>query len=190
MRTVLFLLCISLTGTACITGRAQSPPERPALEVPMPPSRTIPQVPSPDPPPTLDPVEDLPSASKPASPTRNNRPPATRDKETQKPDPKPETTTTPPPVDPVPVDKPQSPPLRMPQGDGTAMARQVTDIIERTRRTLNGIDYGRLNNDRKKAYDDAKLFAQQAEDAVKVSNLVFARELADKAERLAKELQK
>jgi hypothetical protein len=65
----------------------------------------------------------------------------------------------------------------------------VSDVIERTRRTLNSIDYGTLSNARKKAYDDAKLFAQQAEDALKTNNVVFAKELAEKAERLAKELQ-
>ena len=42
---------------------------------------------------------------------------------------------------------------------------------------------------RKKAYNDAKLFATQAEEAINAANLVFAKELADKAERLAKELQ-
>ena len=133
-----------------------------------------------------DPVEDLPSTSKPTSPTRNTRPPAKEPQ--QKPDPKPE--TPPPATDPVPA-QPQTSPLRLPQtGDGTAVSRQVTDIIERTRRTLNGIDYGPLSNVRKKAYDDAKRFAQEAEDALKQSNLVFAKELADKAERLAKEIQK
>jgi hypothetical protein len=189
MRTILFVVIVSVSGAACITGRAATPAERPALEVPMPPSRTIPQLPPPESTPMPEPVEDLPSAAKPSSPVRNSRPPATRDaKETQKPEPKPE--TAPPPVDPAPP-QPQTPPLRMPSaGDTTAISRQVTDIIERTRRTLNGVDYGQLTAVRKKAYDDAKLFAQQAEDALKQSNLVFAKELADKAERLAKELQK
>src|SRR5688572_21759896 len=190
VRISLLVALSTVAASGCITARAQSPADRPALEVPMPPSRTIPQVPAPEPSPMPEPVEDLPSANKPTSPVRNNRPTASRDKdkEVAKPDPKPE--TTPPPVDPVP-EKPQAPPLRMPQtGDSGAVARQVTDIVERTRRTLTGIDYGRLNSDRKKAYDDAKLFAQQAEDALKLSNVVFAKELADKAERLAKELQK
>ena len=176
---------LATASGACLTGRAQTPAERPALDVPPPPSRAIPQLPAPETSTPPEPTEET-STAKPSAPNRNPRPPATKDP--QKPDPKPET----PPADPVPTPpQPQTPPLRLPQaGDSTAVARQVTDIIERTRRTLNGIDYGSLSNIRKKAYDDAKLFAQQAEDALKASNLVFARELADKAERLAKELQK
>ena len=74
-----------------------------------------------------------------------------------------------------------------PAGDATAT--QIRDSIERTRRALEKIDYGTLSNLRKKAYDDAKLFTTQTEEALKASNLVFAKELADKAERLTKELQ-
>ena len=67
--------------------------------------------------------------------------------------------------------------------------QQVRDTIARTRAVLEKIDYGPLSETRKKQYDDAKLFANQAEQELKSSNLVAAKELADKAERLAKELQ-
>ena len=76
-----------------------------------------------------------------------------------------------------------------PQGDANAVSRQIRDSVEQTRRALDKIDYQPLTRDRKKAYDDAKLFATQAEEAINAANLVFAKELADKAERLAKELQ-
>ena len=144
-------------------------------------------MPSPEAPAPLEPVSEMPAASKPSAPQRNSRPPASKD--ATKPDPKPET----PPTEPVtpPPAQPTTPPLRMPQpGDANAAARQITDTIERTRRTLNGIHYQSLTPERRKAYEDAKLFATQAEDALKASNLVFAKELADKAERLAKEIQK
>ena len=36
-------------GAGCLTGRAATPAERPALEVPPPPDRVIPQVPAPEP---------------------------------------------------------------------------------------------------------------------------------------------
>ena len=45
-----------------------------------------------------------------------------------------------------------------------------------------------MNNERKKAYNDAKLFIQQAEDAIKQGNFVFAQGMANKAETLAREL--
>ena len=54
--------------------------------------------------------------------------------------------------------------------------------------TLNGIDYGKLQETRKKQYDEAKLFATQAEQALKENNLVVAKEFAYKADRLTREL--
>jgi hypothetical protein len=51
------------------------------------------------------------------------------------------------------------------------------------------VDYGRLSDGARKAYNEAKLFMQGAEGALKESNFELARELAGKAEKLAKELQ-
>ena len=82
------------------------------------------------------------------------------------------------------------PQLRTPETANSAqLAQQIREMVDRTRGILGKIDYGPLRNEHKKAYDDAKLFAGQAEDALKAKNLVFAKELADKAERLAKQLQ-
>ena len=50
------------------------------------------------------------------------------------------------------------------------------------------MDYRQLTNVRKRYYDDAKRYLQQAEDALKGGNEVFAKGVADKAETLAKEL--
>jgi hypothetical protein len=61
--------------------------------------------------------------------------------------------------------------------------------VERAKAILDKIDYGPQSDARKKQYEDAKKFATQAEEALKENNLVFAKDLADKAERLAKELQ-
>ena len=60
--------------------------------------------------------------------------------------------------------------------------------IDTARGILNGVNFGPLSNERKKAYNDAKLFLQQAEDALKQGNLAFAQGVATKAETLAKEL--
>jgi outer membrane biosynthesis protein TonB len=181
VRAGLLVVLTALSG-ACVTTRAATPADRPALVVPPPPPRVITPPPVAETTPQPEPVGELPTASKPPARPRPPQP-----KEPVKPDPKPE---TPPDTAPIP---PVTPPLAQPQlrvpESGDASARQVRDIIERTRRMLLGIDYGPLSDVRKKAYDDAKIFAQQAEDALKLNNVVFAKELADKAERLAKELQ-
>ena len=53
---------------------------------------------------------------------------------------------------------------------------------------LNRVDYRALNADARTQYDTAKRFIRQAEDAVRAKNLVFAKNLADKAAALAAQL--
>ena len=60
--------------------------------------------------------------------------------------------------------------------------------VERANTMLSGVDYGPLSNNRKKAYNDAKRFIRQAEDALKRRNFAFAQGVATKAETLAREL--
>jgi hypothetical protein len=177
-----FLLAAS---SACATTLREPVVERPALEVPPPPPRVIAPLPVPDLPQQEPPVED-PAEIKPPAPVKPKPQP-----QAPKPEAKPDTPVDPlpPPVTAPPVAPPQPTLTTPPQGDATAIARQIRDSIVRTRGSLEKVNYGPLSNERKKAYDDAKLFATQADDALKANNLVFAKELADKAERLAKELQ-
>ena len=176
-------------SSACVTTRGEPVVIRTPLEVPPAPPRVITPLPLPEPPTPVEELVEDPAAEKPPTPPK----PKPAPNNSKPPDAKQE----PPPIEPVPPvappPAPTGPPAPTlstpPQGDANALSRQIRDNIERTRRTLEKINYGPLSNDRKKAYDDAKLFATQAEDALKVSNLVFAKELADKAERLAKELQ-
>lgn len=190
VRTTAFVVLCTAGAVGCLTGRAQTQTERPALDVPAPPDRVVPQVPPPEPPlPAIEPVEDLSSGTKPAPPARN-KPLASRPtgqdpppKSEAKPDP-PVTEATPPPATP-----PPAPQLKLPE-NADAQSRTIRDTIERTRRMLGGTDRSKLSSrDRQKAFDDAQLFMKQAEDALNAKNLVFAKELADKAERLAKEVQ-
>jgi outer membrane biosynthesis protein TonB len=175
------LAVASLAGaTACTTTKAATPVERPALEVPPPPPRVV--EPTPVPPPQLQPVESLGPGAPPA-PSRP-RPPA---KDAQKPDPKPE---EPKPVEPAPPPTQPPPVLRMPETANTAqLTTQIQEAIARSKAILGGVDYRRLSPVAVKAYKESQMFAQQAEDALKANNLPFAKELADKAERLARELQ-
>ena len=98
------------------------------------------------------------------------------------------------PVEPLPVDPPPAPAgppaqLRTPQtADTSGAARTVRTTIDTARALLNSVNFGPLSNERKKAYNDAKLLMQQAEDALKEGNLGFAQGVASKAETMAREL--
>lgn len=179
------MICLSAAvGTACSTARAATPIERPALEVPPPPPRVIVPLP-PAEAPQPEPVPGLPpetSAGAPARPRPQNNKPT----DPAKPEAKPETPTT----DPQPQQQATPPPqLRTPEGANAQLANQIRDTINRVTATLDRIDPNTLSEPRKKAHTDARLFARQADESLKSGNLVFAREMADKAERLAKELQ-
>ena len=184
------LLALALAGAAlasCSTTQARVPVEVPALDVPPVPPRLIePAPPPPPPPPIMEPVGDLP----PVSPTTNRpRPQPPRDAS------KPEVKTEPPPVEAAappaaPAATPAVPPLRTPNTpDGNEAARQIRELNDRARALLNSTDYQALSDDRKAVYNDAKRIVTLAEDAMKAANFVFARNLAEKAEKLARELQ-
>jgi hypothetical protein len=61
----------------------------------------------------------------------------------------------------------------------------VRDTLARAARDLSRVDYGRLSADARAQYDQSKRFTQQAEQALKDRNFVFAATLADKAATLA-----
>jgi hypothetical protein len=180
-RGLLLLLLVAPMG-ACASAQAKAPIERPNLEVPPPPPRLIePATPVETPP--LDPVAELP-----ANPTTTKpRPAPTRDTTKPAEPPKPEPVVEQPPVSPPPPATPPLPPLRTPNSPDAG--KQVQEVIDRATAALNAIDYRVLSNERRAQYDNAKLLVKQAEDAVKAGNFDFAKNLADKAERIAKELQ-
>ena len=55
-------------------------------------------------------------------------------------------------------------------------------------RDLGRVDYRKLSNEGRSQYDQAQRFAEQAEQALKERNFVFAATLADKAATLASQL--
>jgi outer membrane biosynthesis protein TonB len=175
-------VCGALASGACATAIAKVPADRPALEVPAPPPRVI--EPTPQPEPSMpEPVGELPPAALPSP-----RPKPTPSREPPRAEPKPETPAveTAPPVAPV-APPPQ---LRTPgTADGAEAARQVHEVLDRANKTLASIDYRRLNKDRRGQYDTAKNLITQSEESLKASNFDIARNLADKADRIAKELQ-
>lgn len=181
-----------VASLGCASAQAKGKPaDRPALVVPAPPLRIIEPATEPPPP---EPVAELPPP--PSSPPRTSRPPAPKPAatdaraEAKAGEPKPGESK---PVEPAPVDPPPpvspSAQLRTPQtSDTSAAAKNVRVTIDTANGLLSTVDYAPLSNVRKKAYNDAKLFMQQSEDALKQGNLVYAQAMANKAETLAKEL--
>ena len=183
-------LVLLIPAVACASAQAKSPAARPNLEVPAPPPRVIEAMPSE--PPLPEPVGELPAA--PATPRPRTSPPPVSRESSNKPDPKPEAA----PVDqapaailtPPPPAATATPQLRKPGApDGAEASRQVRDVIDRAKKTLGSIDYQRLSTERRDQYDSANLLITQSEDAIKTLKFDIARNLADKADRIAKELQ-
>ena len=184
---VLVFSAAAMSGCASVQAKSK-PADRPPLMVPPPPPRII------EPAEVIEPVGDLPNSPSgaasraprreaPPKPASEARPEAKAGASSEKP-------LEQPPVESAPVPPPvPAAQLRTPQtADTSAAARTVRTTIDTARTLLNGVSFGPLSNARKKAYNDAKLLLQQAEDAVKEGNLAFAQGLANKAETLAREL--
>jgi hypothetical protein len=177
----LAIIALAAATGACATTHAAVPIERPPLEVPPAPARLVEPALLPQPA-GPEPVGDLPPASSTGAKPKPASSPA-------KPDPKSE----PPPVDPPatpPAAQPPVPPLRTPDSPNAVEAtRRIQEITARAEGILKVTDFGALSRARQEQYRNAQLLISQAEAAVKAANFEFARNLAEKAERLAKELQ-
>jgi hypothetical protein len=201
------LIATALAGLATLAGACASAsgkprPSEPALAIPPPPPRVVPINAEP----IAEPVNDLPGgapvtsgASAPRT-GRGNREAVPRPQGTDtRPDAKPGTPTAPggattagetPPVTEPPATPaaPTGPPPQLRTADSLNNEGTVRAMIDRARQILGTVDYRRLPDVRKKAYNDAKKFADQADEALKQGNVVFALGVAGKAETLAREL--
>jgi hypothetical protein len=61
----------------------------------------------------------------------------------------------------------------------------IRDLLGRATRNLSRVNAATLNNDGRAQYDQARRFIEQAEEALKIRNIVFAGKLADKAATMA-----
>lgn len=176
--SVLLVTLAVCAASACKTVRAATPVERPNLEVPPPPPRIIEPVPVPEPEP--EPVVEPPAASG-AKPKPSPPPVKPETKAEAPPEP-----ATPPPATPPAQPPPQ---LRTPgMPSGVEAARQVQAILDRAGGMLKRVNFNRLSAELKNSYQTAQRFMEEGERELKASNYVLAREMAEKAERLAKEL--
>jgi hypothetical protein len=171
-------LCAIVFLTAWLGGcvaKAQAvsvEPEMPALDPPPPPPRVVATYLDEEEEPEPAPV--APTTEKPATPAR----PATRPA-------RPESRVDPPRVE---AEKPALPPplvLAPKPGSEVQTEAAIRDLLGRASRDLSRVNVASLNADGKAQFATAQRFLQQAEEALKGHNLVFAGKLADKAATLA-----
>jgi type IV secretory pathway VirB10-like protein len=176
-------VALALAAAGCAKTQAKTVPDGPPLEVPAPPPRVIAPI---DEPLAATPAEPAEPAPAPASTTRRpvRRAPAATDvpQRTEQP---PAVETGPPQAAPEPV-APAAPPATL-RAPGTA-EKPVRDRLGVAQRDLGRVDYSKLSEDGRAQYEQSKRFIQQAEQALKDQNIVFAQTLADKAATLAAEL--
>jgi hypothetical protein len=171
----LVILAVAVSG--CVTAQAKADPAAgPALSPPAPPPHTIIPVEI-APEPAAAPLGPAPVVVKPAA-----KPPAVKpDKPAEKPAEKSDAPGIAPPPSPPPAPSPQL----QTTANVTEAEKRIRARMAQASWDLDHTDYRALTAERRAQYDTAKRFIQQAEDALRVRNVVFAEQLADKAATLA-----
>jgi hypothetical protein len=185
--TVAVVLVCSIGAGGCRRLSARTAPEPPPpLDVPAPPPRVVEALGTDSPAPGT--LVDAPTSAAPSS----RRPPPRV--ETPKPEPKPveppaaPVTEVPPPVEPA---KPATTLQTTSPEREAALEQEIRSKLEVAAKTLNSIDYNKkLSRSEQQQYDQAKSFLARAEEAMRgpAKNLVFARQLAENAEKMAAQL--
>jgi hypothetical protein len=171
------LLGLALVASGCAKAQAHVEPELPSLAPPPPPPRVIaiyePEVEA------TPVVEPEPTETAEAPRPRPARPQGNRN----------ENATRPEPARPEPAVRPNtSPPaltLKPASGAEAKTEASIRGLLDRAGRDLERVNYAALDNDGRAQYDTARRFRQQAEEALKNRNYVFAGKLADKAATMA-----
>jgi hypothetical protein len=183
--TVAAIFVCSVMAGGCSRLSARSAPvPPPPLDVPAPPPRVVEALGTDSPSPGT--LVDAPES---AAPSTRRPPPRV---EIPKPEPKPveappsPVTEVPPPVEPA---KPTTTLQTTPPEREAALEQEIRTKLDVAARTLNGIDYNKkLSRSEQQQYDQAKGFLARAEEAIRAKNLVFARQLAENAEKMAAQL--
>lgn len=173
MRVVAIVLLTASLGACAAKAQVRTEVVVPPLDPPPPPPRVV-AVYAPDP----EPLPVTPTVE-PATPVR---PPARPARPEQRPDPP----ATPEPAETV-AHPPAPPSLTMTPSPGSESqtVAAIRDLLDRARRDLSRVNTASLNGDGRAQYDTARRFIQQADDALKARNVVFAGKLADKAATMA-----
>jgi hypothetical protein len=170
-------------ASGCAKVQARTEPVMPELTPPPPPPRVVETYPEEAPvvveAPATETATSAPAARNTAKPPVS---PTTKPDTTAKPEP--------PRIEPEkPAAQPQPQPpaltLKPTPGSESTTEGSIRRLISNASRDLARVNYGSLNQDGKAQYDTAKRFMQQADDALRSGNLVFAGKLADKAATMA-----
>jgi hypothetical protein len=180
----LLLCAIAAATPGCMRARAATVvPSGPPLDIPAPPPRIVLPLDL-----EAEAETEPPPAQPVSSPDEPRRPPAPAK-------PRPAAPTEAPKVAeeaPRPVPAPPPPATTTlqttPAAEQGEVERAIRGSMNRATAALNKIDYRALNANARTQYDTAKRFIEQAEDAIRMKNLPFAKNLADKAAVLAAQL--
>ena len=179
----------AFAASACSRATAKSSADNPPLETPAPPPRDVEPIDTETPAPVPLPQEPARNAPRLRPAPSSQQPRENRTEPPKVEPPKPE----PPPAAPEPP-KPEEAPRppttlqTMPTTAEGEVERSIHATLQRANADLNRVDYRTLNADAKNQYDTAKSIIRQANEAIRAKNLLFAKNLADKAAALAAQL--
>jgi hypothetical protein len=168
---------LAVLAGGCVKAKAHVEPAMPTLVPPPPPPRVVGVYPPPEEPePAVAPAPVEPDTEPPPPPRRR---PGNRSDNASRPEPAPAEPET----------RPAAPPptltLKPPSGSEAKTEASIRGLLERAGRDLSQVNVGALDPDGRTQYDTARRFLQQAEEALKTRNYVFAGKLADKAATMA-----
>ena len=179
------MMLLSLLASGCARAHAKTAPDAPSLEMPPPPARDVE-------PTDTDAPAPMPLVQEPAHTTPPRPRPAPREQPRSEPPKSEPPKAEPAPAEPAkPVDEvPKSPsPLQTaPATVEGEVERAIRTTLTKATSDLNRVDYRALNTDARTQYDTAKRFIGQADEEIQAKNLVFAKNLAEKAAALAAQL--
>jgi hypothetical protein len=182
-RVLSLIVVVAATAAGCSHAQAKATLEMPPLEMPAPPPRDVQPIEVETPPPlplVSEPARNPPARLRPAPPAKP-----------EPPKPEPPKSDPPPAEPPKPAEEPPKPLTTLQTTPATAegeVERVIRASIQRANTDLNRIDYRALNADAKTQYDSAKRFVQQADEAIRIKNLVLAKSVAEKAATIAAQL--
>jgi len=179
-------VAVSLAAGGCSRLSARTAPAPPPpLNVPAPPPRAVEAADAE--PPSPGTLVDAPASSAPST-----RRPTPRVEAPKAEPPKP---ADPPPAPvaevPLPAEPPKPATLQTTPPEREAeVEKEIRAKLAQAVKNLSGIDYKKLSIEAQQQYDQAKSFATRAEDALHgtAKNLVFARTLAENAEKMSAQL--
>ena len=174
-KTFWVLVVMAPLAGGCTHAQAKTTPDMPALAMPAPPPRDV-EPAEVEAPPAV-PIATEPSRNTPARPRPSAPPLRTEPSAVAEPS--------------KPADELGKPPTTLQTTPATAegeVERAIRASLQRASADLGRIDYRALNADARTQYDTAKRFVRQAGDAIRTKNLVFAKNLAEKAATIAAQL--